>query len=175
MAERCRRPVAAVIGPGAGASARVLEVAEAVGRGLVERRVRLVTGGLGGVMEAASRGARSAASYAEGDIVGIIPGSDSASANPFVDIVVPTNMGFSRNVLVVAMSDVVVAVGGGAGTLTEIAMAWQMGKVIIGVQVDGWSGELAGRAVDDRREDRVLAARDAAEAIALAARAVGLA
>lgn len=161
-----RRPVIAVIGNGA-ASAEHVRVAAELGRLVVERGWRIVSGGLGGVMEAASRGAHEAASYREGDVIGILPGGDASRANAYVDIAIPTNMGYARNVLVVASADAVVAVGGGSGTLTEMAMAWQLGKVVIGIAVDGWSARLAGTALDDKRADTVLAARDAAEAVAL--------
>jgi hypothetical protein len=68
-------------------------------------------------------------------------------------------------VLVVAASDAVVAVGGGAGTLTEMAMAWQLRRIIVGLLLDGWSGRLAGSPLDAQRSDVVLAASDAEEAI----------
>src|SRR5688500_12544065 len=116
---RSRRRVIAVIGNGR-ATPECAALAEELGKLIVERGFRLVTGGLGGVMEAASRGARRANGYREGDIVGILPSGDASTANPYVDVVVPTNMGYARNVLIVTMADAVVAVGGGAGTLTEI-------------------------------------------------------
>lgn len=163
-----RRRIIAVIGNGA-ATAEHARIAEELGRRLVDAGFRLVSGGLGGVMEAASRGAHAAASYREGDVIGILPGADADRANAYVDIAIPTNMGYARNVLVVASADAVVAVGGGSGTLTEMAMAWQLGKIVVGVDADGWSARLAGTALDDKRPDTVLAARDAAEAVALVA------
>jgi uncharacterized protein (TIGR00725 family) len=124
-----------------------------------------VTGGLGGVMEAASRGAHSAKGYREGDVVGILPVSDGAAANELVDIAIPTGMGIARNVLVVATADAVVAVGGGSGTLSEIAVAWQLGKPIVALELEGWSGRLAGEAIDARRSDVIHRARSAEEAV----------
>jgi len=159
-----RRPIVAVIGNNR-ASERVIAIAEELGTLIVEHGWRLVTGGLSGVMEAASRGAHGSRRYREGDVIGILPGGEASAANRWVDIAVPTSMGYARNVLVVSMSDAVVAVGGGAGTLTEMAMAWQLGKLVVGVEVEGWSGRLAGQAIDDNRPDRVLAARDAAHAV----------
>src|SRR5215211_7592544 len=97
-----RRRVIAVIGNGRPTPVAEV-VAEELGRLIVERGWRLVTGGLGGVMEAASRGAQRAHGYREGDVVGILPGGDARAANPHVDSVVPTNMGYARNVLVVTM------------------------------------------------------------------------
>ncbi len=168
MAHTLRRPVVAVIGNGT-AQARALEVAEEVGRLIVEHGYRLVSGGLGGVMEAASRGAHSAAAYREGDVIGMLPGGLAAAANPYVDIAIPTNMGYARNVLVVGMADAVIAIGGGSGTLSEMAMAWQLGRVLVGLEVDGWSAKLAGSAIDDKRPDAVLRAGSAAEAVELVA------
>jgi uncharacterized protein (TIGR00725 family) len=159
-----RRPVVAVIGNNR-ASERALAIAEELGTLIVEHGWRLVTGGLSGVMEAASRGAHGSRRYREGDVIGILPGGEASAANQWVDIAVPTSMGYARNVLVVSMADAVVAVGGGAGTLTEMAMAWQLGKLVIGVDVEGWSGRLAGQAIDENRPDRVLSARDAAHAV----------
>jgi uncharacterized protein (TIGR00725 family) len=121
-------PYVAVVGPGE-ASRAELEAAEAVGRGLAERGVVVVCGGLGGVMEAACRGARAAG----GTTLGILPGQDRREANPFVDVAVPTGLGEARNALVVRAADTVVAVGGAYGTLSEIALALKTGKPVIGL------------------------------------------
>jgi uncharacterized protein (TIGR00725 family) len=107
-----------------------------VGRTLAERGVVLVCGGLGGVMQAACRGAKEAG----GTTVGILPGSDRDDANSFVDIAVPTGLGEGRNVLVVRAADALVAVGGGYGTLSEIALALRAGKRVVGIgtwEIDG--------------------------------------
>ncbi len=171
MTSSRRRPVVAVIG-NATATPHALAQARSVGRLVVERGWRLVTGGLGGVMQAASRGAHEATSYREGDVVGILPGPAASAANDWVDVAIATNLGYARNTLVVGMADVVIAVGGGAGTLTEMAMAWQLDKPLIGVEVDGWSRELAGRAIDGRPRTPVIAARDAEAAVEATARAL---
>lgn len=163
-----RRSIVAVVGS-ASPSPAADQAAEELGRLVVEGGFRLVTGGLGGVMEAASRGARGACGYREGDVVGVIPGADRASANRFCDIVIPTDMGYARNVLVVGMADAVIAVAGGSGTLTEVAMAWQMGRIVVALELDGWSGKLAGTALDDKRDDTVLAALNPAHAVELVA------
>jgi uncharacterized protein (TIGR00725 family) len=87
-------------------------------------------------MEAACRGAKQAG----GLTVGILPGSDRSEANPYVDVVLPTGLGEARNALVVGAADVVVAVGGGYGTLSEIALALKAGKRVIGLgtwEIDG--------------------------------------
>ena len=119
-------------------------------------------------MEAASRGAHQAAGYREGDVVGIVPGAEADGANAHVDIVIITNLGYARNVLVVATADAVIAVGGGSGTLSEMALAWQLGRPVVGLAVPGWSSRLAGEALDDKRPGTVLAAdspRAAIEAV----------
>ncbi len=90
-------------------------LAEDIGRRIVGAGYRLVTGGLGGVMEAACRGGRDAPNWSDGAIVGIIPSSDPSSANPYVDVIIPTGLDHARNQLV-AQTSAVVAVGGGAGT-----------------------------------------------------------
>jgi len=92
----------------------------------------LVCGGLGGVMEAACRGARDAG----GRTVGILPGADRSAANRFVDVAIPTGLGEARNALVVRSADALVAVGGGYGTLSEIALALKAGKPVVGL--DSW-------------------------------------
>jgi uncharacterized protein (TIGR00725 family) len=160
-----RRKVVAVIG-GAHAPEAELAVAEELGRALVDAGFRIVTGGLGGVMAAASRGARSSSAWCDGDVIGVLPGLVAEEANAWVDVVIATGMNHARNVVVVATGDVVVAVGGGAGTLSELALAWQHQKHVVALQVGvGWSARLAGECLDDRRDDRVHGAATAAEAV----------
>ena len=103
-----------------------------------------MTGGLGGVMEAACRGARAAG----GTTLGILPGSDRGDANAFVDVAVATGMGELRNGLVVRCADALVAVGGGYGTLSEIALALKAGKPVAGLET--WQIEGVRAAVDAR-------------------------
>ena len=97
---------------------------------LARRRAVLVCGGLGGVMEAACRGARSEG----GTTVGILPGLDRAAANPHVSVAVATGLGEARNALVVRAADALIAVGGAYGTLSEIALALKGGKPVIGLR-----------------------------------------
>jgi uncharacterized protein (TIGR00725 family) len=106
-----------------------------VGRLVAERGAVLVCGGLGGAMEAACRGAKQAG----GLTVGILPGSDRSDANPYVDVALPTGLGEARNALVVRAADAVIAIGGGYGTLSEIAFALKAGKRVIGL--DTWDIE----------------------------------
>jgi uncharacterized protein (TIGR00725 family) len=137
----------AVVGPGEATPAE-LEAAEAVGRGLAEGGAVIVCGGLGGVMEAACRGAREAG----GTTLGILPGHDRRDANPFVEVAVPTGLGEARNALVVRAADALVAVGGAYGTLSEIALALKGGKRVVGLgtwEIDGVeTAEDPGRAVE---------------------------
>lgn len=168
-----RRPVAAVIGAN-NASEAILLAAERIGAGLVGAGFRVATGGLGGVMTAASRGARSAPEWTDGTVIGVLPGLVASAANPFVDLVVPTGMNYARNTILVAMADVVVAVGGGSGTLSEIALAWQHDKPIVGLDLgEGWSARLAGERLDPRRDDAVHPARSPEEAVRLAVALAG--
>jgi uncharacterized protein (TIGR00725 family) len=96
----------------------------------------VVTGGLGGVMEAACRGAREAG----GRTIGILPGTERSAANAFVDVAIPTGMGEARNALVVRSADALIAIGGAYGTLSEIALALKAGKRVAGLgswEIDG--------------------------------------
>jgi uncharacterized protein (TIGR00725 family) len=125
----------AVVGPGE-AGPDELETAEEVGRRLAQAGTIIVCGGLGGVMGAACRGA----SAAQGTTIGILPGADRASANEWVTIAIPTGLGELRNGLVVRAADAVIAVGGGHGTLSEIALALKSDIPVIGIgtwDIDG--------------------------------------
>ena len=112
---------------GKGAPDEELSVlAEEVGRRIAEAGAVLVCGGMGGVMEAASRGAREAG----GEVIGIVPTEDTASANPYVTHAVATGIGHARNLAVVASADAVVAIGGEWGTLAEIGFARRLGRSV---------------------------------------------
>ena len=121
-------PWIAVVGPGR-ADRDELATAEEVGAQVAAAGAVLVCGGLGGVMEAACRGARSRG----GRTVGLLPGLDRGEANGWVEIAVPTGLGEARNALVVRAADAVVAVGGGWGTLSEIALALKTGRPVVGL------------------------------------------
>jgi hypothetical protein len=168
-----RKRVIAVIGDAALAPEHhKAALAERLGELIIDEGWRVMTGGLGGVMEAACRGAHRSRAYQTGDTVGILPGTDPDTANPFVDIAIPTGLDHGRN-LVVAQADAVVAIGGGAGTLAELAFAWIMKRPAVAFRVEGWSGRLADMRLDDRvrypeiPDDRVYGAGTAEEAIAL--------
>ena len=108
----------------------IAEMAEQVGRGLAERGVTIVCGGLGGVMAAACKGAKSVG----GTTIGILPGSEPEDANEWVDIPICTGMGYARNVMVVKSGRAVISVGGAFGTLSEIAHAIGDGIPVIGLE-----------------------------------------
>lgn len=117
-----------MVGPG-DCSSSLAEQAETVGRGLAEAGVLVICGGLGGVMEAACRGAKGAG----GVTVGILPGDERGAANEWVEVALPTGLGEARNALVVRAVDIVVAIGGGYGTLSEMALALKAGKRVVGL------------------------------------------
>jgi uncharacterized protein (TIGR00725 family) len=125
-----RRRQVAVSGGGASPPEDALAAAEEVGRRLAEAGIVLVCGGLGGVMEAAARGAAGAG----GEVIGILPGDDPAEANPHCTHVVATGVGHARNLAVVASADAVIAIGGEWGTLTEIAFARRLGRPVVALK-----------------------------------------
>ncbi len=168
-----RRPVVAVCGGAAISDPRAAQAAERLGALLCQHGWNLVTGGMGGVMEAVFRGAFQARERGSGDciLLGILPTEDALAANPYCDIVVPSGMGIGRNILVVRSADAVVLVDGGSGTLSEAAYAWQLGRPIVAlVSTGGWAEALAGRRLDGRRTDEVVAAADAEAAVEILAR-----
>lgn len=124
---------------------RIAALAEEVGREIAQRGAVLICGGRGGVMEAACRGARSAG----GTTVGILPGTNRSQANPYVDVPVVTGLGEARNALVVRSADAVIAVSGGYGTLSEIALALKIGRPVVGLETWDLHGPgPAGRGLD---------------------------
>jgi uncharacterized protein (TIGR00725 family) len=129
-------------------------VAEGVGRLLAEKGVTLLCGGLGGVMEAACRGAKSAG----GVTVGILPGQDPSAANAWVDIPVVSSMGEARNVVVAKSAQAVIAIGGKYGTLSEIAYALNNGIPVIGLNT--WS-----LSRDGQEDDSIVRVQTANEAV----------
>ena len=127
----------AVIGAGgAQPGSEAWELAEAVGRGLAEAGVVLVCGGRGGVMEAACAGAAAAG----GEAIGILPGHELAEANRFCTTVIATGIGHARNLAVVASGEVVIAIGGEWGTLSEIGHARAIGRTVVALRTWTLSG-----------------------------------
>ncbi len=121
-----------MIGPGQGAKASDVADGERAGRRLAEAGVIVVTGGLGGVMAAAAHGARQVG----GVSVGLLPGADRATGDPAHTVLLPTGLGELRNGLVVRAADVVLAIGGSWGTLSELALAVRAGTPVVAVR--GW-------------------------------------
>jgi uncharacterized protein (TIGR00725 family) len=130
----------AVSGPGR-AQFTELAAAERVGSLLAQRGAVVVTGGLDGVMEAACRGAKSAG----GITLGILPGLERSDANRWVDVALPTGMGEMRNSLLVRACDVLIAIAGEFGTLSEVALALKTGVPVVGLGT--WELHKGGRAV----------------------------
>jgi uncharacterized protein (TIGR00725 family) len=130
-------------------------IAEEIGRELAIRGVLLICGGLEGVMEACARGAKRQG----GTTIGILPGNSREDANRYIDYQIVTNMGHARNAIVVASSDVVIAVGGEYGTLSEIALALKMGKQVVTIECK-WE------------VDGIIQANDPVEAVDLALNAI---
>ena len=143
----------AVIGGGQ-PSTEEAEMAEEVGRELARRDAIMVCGGLGGVMEAACRGAQS-----EGGLtIGILPGESRQAANPYVQIPIATGMGYARNLAVVKSAQAVIAIGGSYGTLSEISYALQSGIPVIGLNT--WSLSQKGQ-----QDNSIIPAQNPVEAV----------
>jgi len=159
--------VVAVIGSAGELSPEIGELCQELGAALMVAGFRLVTGGCGGVMRAVSQGARQSPAWKEGRVMGIVPSYRRAEANEFCDVIIPSGMQLARNVLVVATADVVVAVEGGAGTLSEIALAWQLGRPIVALGTRGWAARLAGECLDHRSDRAIEGAITAHDAVRL--------
>lgn len=151
----------AVCGPGR-ANDQEAAWAEEVGRLIAQAGAVLVCGGLGGVMDAAARGAMSAG----GVSIGILPGEDRDEAGPHLTMAVPTGLGEARNALVVRAADAVIAISGEFGTLSEIALALKMGKPVVGLST--WELSKGGRPVD-----AIVRANSPEEAVRVALEAAG--
>jgi uncharacterized protein (TIGR00725 family) len=126
------RSYVAVVGPGAGAAPADTAAAQETGALLAESGATLVCGGLGGVMEAACRGARQRG----GVTVGILPGRRHGEGNSYLTVELPTGLGEMRNALVVAAAEAVIAIGGSWGTLSEVALAMRTGTPVFAIS--GW-------------------------------------
>jgi uncharacterized protein (TIGR00725 family) len=159
------RVFVAVVGSGT-ADRGTSATAEEIGRLLARRGALVVSGGLGGVMEAACKGAKAEG----GTTLGLLPGTSRRDANPWVDIAIPTGLGEARNALVVRAADVLIAIGGEFGTLSEIALALKAGTPVVGLET--W--ELSKRGVRSPEIVRASAPAEAVDrALELAARRGG--
>lgn len=143
----------AVIG-GSDCTPEEARLAEEVGRGLARNGAVLICGGLGGIMEAACKGAS-----AEGGLtVGILPSGNRQTANPYVNIPIVTNLGEARNVIVVKSAEAIIAIGGGYGTLSELGHALRNGTPVIGLNT--WS-----LSRNERPDNSIVPARNPADAV----------
>ncbi len=138
------------------------EKAIEIGRLLAKNKFIVSCGGLSGVMEAVCKGAKE-----EGGLtIGIIPFKEKSAANQYVDIAIPVPFSQARNIVVVLSGDVIIAIAGKAGTLSEISFSWIYGKPIIALtSVEGWSSKIAGQQLDDRRSDMIYGAETPKEVI----------
>ena len=147
----------AVIGSDGRIPPEIYKTAEEVGHAIADVGATLITGGRGGVMEAACKGAKENG----GLTVGILPGSEK-DANPYIDVAIVTNMGDGRNVINVKSSDAVIVVHGGAGTLSEIGLALKAGKKVIAIKSSGGvAKKMAGAVIDGKKVASVDTVREA--------------
>jgi uncharacterized protein (TIGR00725 family) len=137
----------AVVGAG-NASPEIYELARAVGREAARRGWMVLTGGLGGVMEAAARGAQEAG----GLTLGILPGGDRREANPFIRVAVATQIRHARNSIIAHTADALIAVDGEYGTLSEVALGLKLGKPVVGLKL-AW--DIPGVVRVDRPEEAI--------------------
>lgn len=107
-----------------------ISLAQEVGKRLGEKGITIICGGLGGVMEAVSRGAKSTG----GMTIGILPGISGKDANPYIDIAIPTGIGEARNLIIIRSSSSMIAIGGGYGTLSEIGFALKLDIPVVGLK-----------------------------------------
>ena len=125
-----------------------------LGKRVATKDRTFICGGLGGFMEAVCKGIKQTVDTFQGQTIGILPDGTSDNANTYVDVAIPTGVGIARNIIIVRMADIIIAAGGGAGTLSEIAFAWQLKKTVLCVTLfDGWAKELAGKNLDNRYND----------------------
>lgn len=147
MLRPAHRPLQAAVIGDSQPPPHLVRLAEDLGGLLARLGITVVCGGLGGVMEGVSRGARQAG----GLVIGIVPSHRLEEANPWCTVVVPTGMGHARNVLTALAGDFVVALGGGAGTLSEICFAWIHGRPVFVLEgTGGWADRLAAAPLDAR-------------------------
>ena len=157
----------AVIG-GSSAQRPVLQAAFETGVEIMKSGFTLICGGLGGVMEASCRGAVSIVGNGSGRIIAVLPGYDKNAANPYADIAIATGIGYARNSIIASSADAVIAIGGGSGTLSEVALAWQYGKPIVILRAHpGISEQFIDKTLDGRRDDCILGADNPRDAVAI--------
>lgn len=143
------------------------KIAEEMGRKLASSGITVITGGRDGVMGAVSKGAGSVSNRPQtARVIGILPGIRKDEGNQHLDYAIPTGIGWARNQIVVLASDIVIAIGGGAGTLSEIAYAWAYNKPVLAFKnVEGWSDKLGGQKIDGKRSDSIIGVSSPDEAM----------
>lgn len=152
-----RKPVIGVIGPNKqNCTPAVYDFGLQLGKQLIDLDTTIVCGGKQGIMEAVCKGAMQSGNYQYGCTVGILPEEDASQSNPYCDILIPSNIGIARNLIIVNTANILVAVAGGSGTLSEIAFAWQRNKPILcHTGFGGWSANLAGKQLDERHKGKL--------------------
>ncbi|MCG8404888.1 MAG: TIGR00725 family protein [Phycisphaerales bacterium] len=147
-----RKPQVAIIGSSE-ADANLLKLAEQAGAIVGKLGAALVTGGRDGIMAAASK----ACAETGGTVIAVTPNTGMDEVNRYAHYVIPTGLGWARNVITGIAGDVILVIGGAAGTLSEIAFAWMYDRPVIALgHSGGWAEKIAGQAIDHRREDVVI-------------------
>ena len=144
-----RTRLVSVVGSGSPLAPEVAALAEELGAALVQAGFGVVTGGLGGVMEAVSRGAANArGEKRHPPVIGILPSYDADAGNAYIDIALASGLGHGRNALVASAGDAVICLGGAMGALSEVALARKMGRPVIAFAETGGTAGLAAKAID---------------------------
>lgn len=128
-----------------------------LGRAIASPDRIIICGGRAGFMEAVCKGVKQSPYTFPSQTIGILPEDTPESANPYVDIAIPTGIGLARNLIIINSADIIITAGGGAGTLSEIAFAWQRNKKVLCItSFGGWAAELAGKKLDERANDLLI-------------------
>ena len=163
MIKLSSRLVIAICG-GADISPAIYKSVVELGGILADAGYIVACGGLLGTMEAIAKGAKEHGGFT----LGFIPSYNKNDANSYIDLVIPTGMGEARNTLLVATADAIIAIAGGAGTLSEIALGWKMKKPIIALNSSGgWSARLGGTRIDSTRDDSIYHAQNPGEVLTI--------
>ncbi|MHA2362389.1 MAG: TIGR00725 family protein [Candidatus Hodarchaeales archaeon] len=146
-----------------------LNLAYEIGYEIGKDKAILICGGRGGIMEKAAHGCKDTG----GLVVGILPSMSRLEGNKFLDVQIPTGLGWTRNSLVALSSDVLIIIGGRSGTLSEIAYGWMYDKPIVAlnhpsIRESAWGRQLAGKALDERRNDVIVDVKTPKEAVEIA-------
>ncbi len=161
-----KRILIAVVGHGLHAKKKHLKLAEEVGKEIAKRGGVVLCGGRSeGIMDAVAKGCKSM----NGLVIGILPESDRSKVSKYVNIPIITGMGFARNQILALSCDAMIVIGGGVGTLTEMAYAYAYSKPIIVLKgTGGLSEKFVGKYMDEKRRIRVRSAKNARSAVELA-------